>query len=191
MKKLILLAFVAIVLAPVTGGSITLVFIVLLAINMIPTGAPRGALLSTATPGTNTNNQLTVNYDYSKVFIGATQYATGDMTNGTGGDLTYPQGTLIGRISVSQELTPLVATAVDGSQFPVGILAEDIFIADTVTKEVPIGVAGRVVEGKVIFDGVEDFDTVVSGRSLRDRIGSDTVGIVLIVSTDNSEFDND
>lgn len=177
-------------MTPFMGGFAS-AFVVLGVLSMIPTGVPRGALMSTVTTGTNTGNQLTQNYDYSKIFIGENQYETGDLTNGTGSPVTYLAGTVMGRIAASQEFLPLVIAAVDGSQFPVGILAQDITIAAGATKNVPIGIAGRVIEGKLIFNGAETLSSLVDLRSLRDRIASDTVGIVLVVSTDNSGFDND
>lgn len=146
--------------------------------------------MSTAVTTTNTSNQLTVNYDTSKIFLWAPKYQPGVLTNLSGGDLTYPAGTLIGRISANQEFAVLTSGAVDGSQLPVGVLAHDVFIADTESADISIGVGGEVAEEKIIFDGADDFDTVVSGRSLRDRIAADTVGIKLVTSTENTRFDN-
>ena len=139
---------------------------------------------------TNTNNQMTNNYDYSKIFLFAPEYATGVISNAGPGDLAIPAGTLIGRIAANQKLTFCKSSAVDGSQFPVGVLAQDVIVPDAGSLEISIGVAGEVAEEKIIFDGADDFDTIVDLRSYRDRIGSDTVGIKLVAATEMTKFDN-
>ena len=146
--------------------------------------------MSEVTTTTNTNNQLTNNYDYSKIFLFGNKYADGDITNGGGAAIDIPAGTLIGRISGNQELTPCASGATDGSQFPVGILAQNVTIQAGATLSVSICVEGEVAEEKVILDGSDDFDTVVDDRSFRDRIAADTVGIKLVTSEDLTGFDN-
>lgn len=147
------------------------------------------------TTGTNTNNQLTVNSDTSKIFIGDNRhdifnYAKVNLTND---DITIPAGTLFGRISATGYVTPLASGASDGSQFPIGILREDktILYGEDFDGQVTLCVEGRVAEDKVIFQGSDTMNTVVSSRRLRDRIGSDTVGIKLVPSTEMTGYDND
>jgi hypothetical protein len=146
--------------------------------------------MSEVTTTTNTNNQLTNNYDYSKIFLFGNQYENGSIENATGAAVTIPAGTLMGRIGATQLLTPLASAAVDGSQFPVGVLAQTVIIPATTTLEISIGISGDVAEEKIIFDGTDDLDTLVSARSLRDRIASDTMGIKLVASTELTGFDN-
>ena len=148
------------------------------------------------TTGTNTNNQLTVNSDTSKIFIGDNRHDLFDYAyDNTAGpdDVTIPAGTLFGRIHATGKVTPLTSGASDGSQYPIGILREDktILYGEEFDGQVTLCVEGRVAEDKVIFQGSDTLNTVISDRRLRDRIGSDTVGIKLVVSTEITAYDND
>lgn len=147
------------------------------------------------TTGTNTNNQLTVNNDTSKIFIGENRHDTFDFEyeNATYDDVTIKAGTLFGQIHATAKVTPLASGASDGSQFPIGILAHDVTIeaGDTFDGTVTLCVEGRVAEDKVILNGSDTLNTVVSNRTLRARIGADTVGIKLVASTEMTAYDND
>lgn len=140
--------------------------------------------------GLNTENQLNSNYDHSIIFLGCNNFEDGVYTNSTGAEVTLEAGTLMGRISANQELTPLKSAAADGSQFPVGVLTEKTVVPDGVTANISICVGGDVEGNRIVFDGTDDFDTVVSGRNLRDRISGDTLGIKLFFSTENTNYDN-
>jgi hypothetical protein len=142
----------------------------------------------------NTANQATINTDLSKIFVGNNRYSDFPYsnTNSTYDDITIPKGTLMGRIGSTLKVIPLVSTAVDGSQNPVGILAEDVVVeaGEVYTKDVTLCVSGDVAESKVILSGSETLDTLISSRPLRDLIGANTVGIKLVSSTENTSFDN-
>lgn len=147
------------------------------------------------TTGTNTNNQLTVNSDTSKIFIGDNRheifaYAYNNVTND---DVTIPAGTLFGRIHSTGYVVPLASGATDGSQFPIGILREDktILYGEDFDGDITLCVEGRVARGKVILDGSDTLATVISSRRIDDRIGADTVGIKLVDSTEMTAYDND
>lgn len=146
--------------------------------------------MSEVTTTTNTNNQLANNYDYSKIFLFGNRYETGDVTNAGGADVTILAGTLIGRVAATQLLTPCASGAGDGSEFPIGVMAQDMIIPAGETVEISMCVAGEVAEEKIKFDGSDTMATLVDGRSIRDRIASDTVGILLITSTELTNFDN-
>lgn len=146
--------------------------------------------MSNVTTTTNTNNQLANNYDYSKIFLFGNKYEKGDFTNASGSEVTLEAGTLIGRIASTNLLVVCKSAATDGSQYPIGVLAETIIVPDTETRELPICVAGEVAEEKIIFDGSDSFDTVVESKTLRDRIGADSVGVKLVPSTPMTKFDN-
>lgn len=139
-----------------------------------------------------TNNQLTVTFDVSKVFIRNNDYKSFDYTNGSGATVQLNGGALMGQINASGKVKPLVSTAVDGSQFPIGILATDYVVPDGATVSVRVCTKGSVVKSKVLFDQTvpDTMLTVVSGRTLEARIAADTVGILLIDSTENSDYDN-
>lgn len=139
-----------------------------------------------------TNSQLTVTFDTSKTFIRNNNYKSYDYTNGGGAPVQLNGGALMGQISASQKVKPLVSTAVDGSQFPIGILATDYIVAAGATVSVRVCVSGSVVKSKVLFDQTapDTLATVVSDRTLEARIGADTVGVLLIDSVENTNYDN-
>lgn len=137
----------------------------------------------------NTGQQAITNYDLTKIFVWDNRYETGNCT----GDLydDYEIGTVMGRVASSRELVPCDSTASDGSQFPVGILAQVVAAGDDTTAT--ICVAGDVVESKLIYlgnSGADTGNTVVSSKTLRDRIGSDTVGIKLVGGDQLTAYDN-
>lgn len=149
--------------------------------------------MSTGTTVNQTSNQMQTNYDNSIIFLGGNRYDTGEYTNGTGGELTFKAGTLLGRIAATGKLEPLTSAPVtgkEGSEFPVGILSHDIVVPASGTVPVTFAVEGDVAEEKVIFQGADTYDTVVASRRLRDRIGADTVGINLVASTELTGYDN-
>ena len=132
--------------------------------------------------------QMTITTDLSKIFLWNNRYEQADYT--ASADITLPAGTLLGRIGSSGKVVPLTSAATNGSQYPVGILAQDTFVASGVTATLTFCVAGDVASDKVIYDGTDTEETVVELKRLKDRIGSDTVGIKLVASTSNSDYDN-
>lgn len=147
--------------------------------------------MSEFTQPVNTGNQLQTNYDVSKIFIGENRTRTDNYTNSTGGAITLKAGTLMGRISSSALLLPCKSDAVDGSQFPVGVLVEDFTVANGASQPLPICIYGDVAEEKIILlKSGDTLNTVISGRTIRDRIGADTVGIRLIATTELTGYDN-
>lgn len=139
----------------------------------------------------NTGNQITIDNNVAKIFVCGNRYTEGSYTNDTYADIILPAGTLMGRVAATQALMPLSSIANDGSQYPIGILAEDIFVAEGAQQDISICVMGDVVEDMIGFAHAGDnMNTLVSGRSLRDRIGSDTVGVKILHTRDLSNYDN-
>lgn len=130
---------------------------------------------------------LKTEYNTQKTFIRDNNFISGEMTNATGADITYPGGTLMGRISATLKLVPLASAATDGSQFPVGVLATDYIVEAGTTRNVMICNSGEVVESMVILQGADTLNTVITGRTIRDRIGADTVGVILRAVDDLSK----
>jgi hypothetical protein len=126
----------------------------------------------------------------AKIFIWDNKYITGSYNNSGYTPVTLTAGTLMGRVAATQKVIPLVSSATDGSQFPVGILAESVTVDDGDTVNVSICNAGSVVEGSVILDSGDTMDTVIDDKSIRDRIASDTIGIKLVGGTENTANDN-
>lgn len=139
----------------------------------------------------NNGSQAIIHTDLSKIFIRDNRYTEGIYTNEVYDPVTLTAGTLMGRIAATQKLVPLVSTANDGSQFPVGVLKETKIVEEGDTVYLTICVAGDVAEDKIIFSGSDNMNTVVTSKTLRDRIGSDTVGIKLVACTEMTSEDND
>lgn len=146
--------------------------------------------MSTQTVVLNNGQQAIINTDVSKIFVWNNRYDQSNYTNDTYDDVTLTAGTLLGKISATGEVIPLASAAADGSQFPIGVLAETRTVEAGATVALTYCVAGDVVESKVILDGSDTMSTVISGRSIRDRIGADTVGIKLVGGTEMTAYDN-
>jgi len=147
--------------------------------------------MSKATEISKTSNTLHTDYDTSKIFVWSNRYEGGTLLNASGGVKTFESGTLMGRVTASLKLVPVASGAVDGSQYPVGILKTLVSdLADAGEKTVNICIAGDVVESKVVLDGADTMDTIIDGRSIRDRIAADTMGIKLVDSFELTGVDN-
>jgi len=147
--------------------------------------------MSSVTEVNNTGNQAHFDYDVSKVFIWNNRYQEETLNNASGGVKDFVPGTLLGRVTASGKLVPVASAAVDGSQIPVGILKTNVVqLADTADIVVDICVAGDVAEEMLVLDGSDTLTTDIGGRTIRDRIGADTVGIILKLGDELTGFDN-
>jgi len=146
--------------------------------------------MSTNTIVLNTGQQLTVNTDLSKIFIWENRYINAPYNNSAYDAVTLAAGTLMGRVAATGYIKPLASGASDGSQYPVGILADDFIVEGGDLLDLPICNYGDVVKDKVVFSGSDSMDTTVDGRRLEDRIAADTAGIRLVESTEMTAFDN-
>jgi hypothetical protein len=139
----------------------------------------------------NNGQQAIINTDLAKIFVFNNRFENADYTNSGYDDVTLLAGTLMGRVSATQEIVPLKSDASDGSQFPIGVLNQTSVISGGNTVNLAYCVSGDVVEGGVILAKTGDtMNTVISGRSIRDRIGADTVGIKLVGGIEMTGFDN-
>lgn len=147
--------------------------------------------MSTGTTVNSTNNSLQTNYDTTKIFLWNNRYANANYTNDSYADETLAAGTVMGRIAATGEVVPVRSNNTDGSQFPIGILAADYAPGAGETQQVSLCVFGDVAENKLIFTkSGDDLDTVVSGKTYRDLIGSDTVGVLLRGGDQLTAYDN-
>lgn len=140
----------------------------------------------------NTGNTLFVNTDLGKVFIWENRYENDNYINNSSYDpIALVAGTVMGRVATTNKLAPCQSNASDGSQYPCGILAQDISLAEGETKQVSICTYGDVATEKVIFVKPGDgLNTVVSSRTYRDRIKADTAGVRLVDTDEMTDFDN-
>lgn len=145
--------------------------------------------MSTNTITVDKSNFLQNNVDTSKIFLGKNESFVAQFTAGVT-DVLLEAGTLMGRIATTQKVVPLESAATDGSQFPVGILNSTRNVLATTTVSVAIVNKGDVAREQIIFDGSDTFTTLVDDRSLEDRIASDTAGIILVKTSELTNFDN-
>jgi hypothetical protein len=140
----------------------------------------------------NTGVQTTTDVNVSKIFIWNNRYETDNETNNyTYSTLSLYAGTVMGRVRGTGVLVPSKASAVDGSDVPVGILAHDLInmIAGE-TRTCTVCIAGDAAQEQLIFIDGDTLDTVVNGRRYRDRIQGDTAGIILRSVTGMTDYDN-
>lgn len=145
--------------------------------------------MSSQTVALNNGQQAIIHTDTAKVFLFNRRSAKGTIANSTYDDVVYPIGTVMGRISASGNLIPLESGASDGSQLPVGILMNTYTVEASSEREVHIVDDGDVAANKLVFDGSDTLNTVVSGSQLRDHLKR--LGIKVIDSEELTVEDND
>lgn len=150
--------------------------------------------MSEITEEFNNGQSAQFNRDVAKIFLGRNTYDHGIITNNSYSNLVIPAGQLVGR----HNSQPNGAIAImksgnsDGSQFPCGIAREDHVIEPGDYKDIYFCTGGDVAEEEIIFNGSDDMNTIVSGRTYRDRIAADTVGIKIVRAADElTGYDND
>lgn len=137
----------------------------------------------------NQGNMMIVNTDTTKIFVWNNRYDKALMNNATYDPITVPEGTVLGRISATGKVKPLTSGASDGSQFPVGIAGPGNTVIDDGTDgTIYFCVDGDVVEGKVLLQGSDTLNTVVSGIQIRDRLKAQ--GIKLVSAEQQTHTDN-
>jgi hypothetical protein len=137
-----------------------------------------------------TRNQSITNYDRSNVFLRDNLFEAGSFENDTYDDITLEIGTLMGRNATTSKLQVLASGSSDGSQYPVGVLAETLTILAGDEANIQVCVGGEVAKDKLILDGSDALTTVIDGRQIQDRIAGDTLGIKLVTVDELSGFDN-
>lgn len=138
-------------------------------------------------------NQKFSKYDLTKVFIGNNRYSSDNAVNNSSyNDLTLPVGQVMGRTTAGA-LVPWDATANNGAQYPVGILAQEVILDAAETKDsVTICHDGDVNENAITvnwhtYQG-QSLDTIVASRSCRDWLKAQ--GINIVPSKEMTSYDN-
>lgn len=144
--------------------------------------------MSTETIAYNNGQQAIINTDTAKVFLWNRRSQPVNIINGGGAPVTYLEGTVMGRVSASGNVIPCVAAAVDGSQFPIGVLIDGLTVAAGATVPCFICDDGDVASELLIFNAAETLSTVVSARQMRDWLK--LAGIKLVAGTDLTGFAN-
>ena len=140
--------------------------------------------MSSITQSDQSRNQITSDYDFTKLFLFNNKFRSVSIT--PSGELEITIGTLIGQVSGVYQV---YKSGTSNISF-VGIAAETQTIADAVAGTVNLCISGKVNEDELVFDSTDDLDTVVSYIPIRDRIGASSVGIELVTSDELSKFDN-
>lgn len=96
-------------------------------------------------------------------------------------------GTLAANIATT---TPGSLVQPDGAQYPVGVLAEEITLANGAEATINYCIAGTVNESMIVLAAADTLDTVIEYKRIRDRIKSDTKGIRLEAVSEDTFFDN-
>lgn len=146
--------------------------------------------MSDITQPINTGQQLTTQYDTSKIFLWGNRYDSESYVNNSNyNPVTILAGTVMGRVTLTQVLVPLDASQINGSQFPVGILAQDITLAAGQTKQCTICIRGDVNRARIIFWTGNTFNTPVGNRILKDHLQDQ--GIKIVATNEMTSEDND
>jgi len=146
--------------------------------------------MSIQTTVSNTGQQAIIDTDVSKIFVRDNRYKDISFNNSGYGDVTLTAGTIMGRIAGTNLMVVLVSNASNGSQFPVGILKQTRVVSAGETVSLSVCIAGDVVESKLIFNGLDSITTVIESKTLGDRIGADTVGVILVGGDELTATDN-
>lgn len=137
----------------------------------------------------NTGQQATTDYDLSKIFLLDNRYESDSYVNNSGyATLTLLAGTVMGRIAGTNTLAPTISGYGDGSQFPIGVLAQDVTLLAGQSKQVSICIRGDVAANKLIFLGGDNLNTVIAGRTMKDYLQQ--YGPLVRTSTEMTEYDN-
>lgn len=134
-----------------------------------------------------TNNQLINNYDTSKFLLGNNSFIKADLT-ASGADVDTLQGMVMGRISSTGKIVACVATATNGSEYPVGLCVVDKTVADGTTENLNLVNKGKVSESVINFSTANTLNSVIEGRTIRDWLN--LLGLELSTSEELTEFDN-
>lgn len=144
--------------------------------------------MSTNNQRVNTGSQATTDYDLSKIFVWNNRYKTGIYTNSSYNPEVLLPGQLMGRVAATQALVKCFSAAADGSQYPIGILADGYTVTEGVATNISICDVGDIPSDKIIFESNDNLSTLVNGRSMLDHM--QVLGLNIISSTEMTDFDN-
>jgi hypothetical protein len=120
--------------------------------------------MSENTVSFNNGQQLQVNTNLAKLFPFEKEMLSYQLTNSTYGTVTYQAGTVMGVVGSTGEIVPVDSAATNGSQTPVGVLAQDYTLDAGESKNVYIAVRGWVRKDMLIFKVGQTINSIVSNR---------------------------
>jgi hypothetical protein len=134
-------------------------------------------------------NFLYTSYDLSKLFLWDNRFKTENINNSTYNQVGYNAGTIMGRVAATGYIVPFDSTANDGSQFPIGILNQDVIVSGSDIVPVSICIRGDVAGELLVFNRNGDtLNTVVSGKQVQDYLQN--AGIIIRTSDSLTITDN-
>jgi hypothetical protein len=147
-------------------------------------------MASSSSNSLDASNARFTNFNTFKMFLGSNRYETVEFVNDTYDPITLAVGTVMGRIAATGYVVKLDKDASDGSQYPVGIVADEVTVDEGDTANLSLCVCGEVDANGLVFVSGTTLATVISAKTVEDRIASDTVGIHLVTGTDITAYDN-
>ncbi len=133
--------------------------------------------------------QITTDFDVAKIFLMNNRYENNVYIQNSGySTLTLRAGTVLGRITNTGTVRPSISGVNDGSQIPIGILAQDVVLLAGQQQIVSMCIFGDVAAGQIIFQGGDSLDTITAGRRNLDHLQS--YGILVRFSTSMTDYDN-
>lgn len=138
----------------------------------------------------NNGQQLQIQTNLAKLFPFEKELRSYDYTNSGYDDVTLQAGTVMGVVKATGEVVPMQSDAADGSELPIGVLAEDYEVEGGETVKVSIGITGTRVREDMLVLAKEDDEltTVVDDRRIFEWLL--VAGIVPIGATNATRFDN-
>lgn len=146
--------------------------------------------MSSNAQGFNNGQQLQVNTNLAKLFPFEKEFAKYSYTNSTYDTVTLSAGTVMGVVAATGLVKPMTSGASDGSQYPIGILGQDYSVEGGDTVNVFVMVKGYVRKDMILLQGSDELETVVSGKRIYERIGSDSVGVFIQTTESATNYDN-
>lgn len=138
---------------------------------------------------TNNGKQAHIKTDLAVVFLYENRFSKAKYNNSAYGAVTIYAGTVLGRVASTGYVKPMRSTYGDGSQIPMGIVADDYVVPGGAVIDMHFCNYGDVNKSKVIFDlSTDNFDTTVGSQRLEDLIHQ--AGIRLIETTSMTDYDN-
>ncbi len=117
------------------------------------------------------SGQFTLGFDLSKIFLMNNRYENGSyVQNSNYSTLTLFAGTVMGRVTANGRIAPSISGVQDGSQIPIGVLAQDVTLLAGQQQVVSICVFGDVAASQIIFIGGDSLDTITAGRRNQDHL---------------------
>lgn len=138
----------------------------------------------------NTGQQAHVTTNTRKLLVGNNRFQNYEFNNSEYDDVTLEEGRVMGRIGATGLITQWDKDASDGSQFPIGIVPEDITVEGSSTATISLCVEGDVDESKLVFNSGESLDSLVGTQRCREMIGAYSVGIKLVSGLEQTNYDN-